>query len=116
MPFRSSSIDIAISTGALHHFSKPANYFTECIRIVRDCCITYEFSYDAPLDEAIKHRDELGKLATISKIIAVLHGILRRDFIEGRIARELRKADIEFEIEFIGTTTKLKIKPLKFRP
>jgi len=111
MPFRSRSVDIAVSTGALHHFPKPRNFFSECSRVVRDKCVVYELSFDVPRDEVKRMERILGVSAWLYRAAGILHGVPRSDFLAGSMARELRESGARYSLEFLGPITKVVISP-----
>ncbi len=110
-PFRTNSIDIAISTSTLHHIAQPTALFRECSRIVRKMCLVYEFSHDAPDSEVSEVAKLLKRPVRLLKLVSALHGIPRSEYLEGAIARALRGAGTRHEIEFRGFITRLRIYP-----
>ncbi len=111
MPVRSRSVDAAVSTGTLHHLLKPRAFFEECSRVVKSVCVVYEFSHDAPSDEVKAFARGMGRSWRLLKLVASMHGIPRRDFVEGVIARELRESGVRYGVSFVGLATKLEIFP-----
>ena len=79
---RSTSIDLVTSVGTLHHLKNPEKFFKECIYVSRGMCIVHEFSYDVSLRGIGEFMNALGVKVPkqLIKLIAVPHGIPRREF------------------------------------
>jgi len=114
LPIRDGSIDLAVSTGTLHHIRRPEQVFRECMRILasRGEAWIYELSHDAPLKEIVEAAKQLHRPALLLKLSAVMHGIPRREYTEGFIRKALDRAGVKYFIEFRGILTKLIISKL----
>ena len=109
MPFRSSSVEVAASTGTLHHLPKPPEFFEECRRVARSVCMVYEFSHDVPWREFSEGARRLSMPPLLMKLTSALHGIPRREFVYGAVARALERAGVRHEVVFMGPVTLLRI-------
>ncbi len=109
LPLRSQSVEIVVSTGTLHHLSKPSRFFNDCARVAKKVCKVYEFSHDVPREELIETSRMLSVPPPILRIISTLHGIPRREFIEGSIAQQLKFLNLKFKTFFRGPITVLEI-------
>ena len=112
LPLRDKSIDLIVSTGTLHHIRKPEEVFFECVRVLSNSgeAWIYEFSHDIALKEVSSSSKRLKRSRLLLKTIAALHGIPRREFIEGCIRKSLKKANVCYELKFNGIVTKLVIR------
>ena len=106
MPLRDGSVDMVVSTGTLHHIRRPAELFSECLRVLRTGgeAWIYEFSHDG---ECGGSPVDLGRSCLLMRFLASLHGLPRRVFLGGYIREALSEVGCRFSLEFRGLITKL---------
>ena len=109
LPLRTGSVEIVVSTGTLHHLAKPHRFFSECSRVATRICRIYEFSHDVPREELAEIAKKFSIPPPILKIVSVLHGVPRKDFVDGSIAQQLKSLGLRFETVFQGPVTILEI-------
>ncbi len=110
LPLRSSSMEVAVATGMLHHLPNPSSFFAECSRVVKKVCRVYEFAHDAPWREFSEASRQLSIPPLLLKLVSALHGIPRRDYSEGSIAQALRDSGTEHRVVFRGPVTLLEVR------
>ena len=112
LPFRSRSINCILSTGTLHHIRRPHVLFSEVLRVLcrGGLALIYEFSYDVSFSEALASARKLQITPLLIKTLPILHGIPRREFIDGFIASALRACcRNKYEVSFDGIVTLVKL-------
>lgn len=112
LPLRSGCFNLVLSTFALHHIRRPAEFFAECHRLLAEGgeAWIYEFSYDAPWSEIRRSARMLGRPALLLKLIFLLHGLPRAEYESGRIRAALERASLGHEVSYEGMETGLVIK------
>jgi ubiquinone/menaquinone biosynthesis C-methylase UbiE len=83
LPFEDGSVDFIVSTGALHHWKKPARVFDECYRVLRNDkeAWIYDGCPDAYKGQAGRIRSESGVLVSrIGAKVAGVHGFTREEY------------------------------------
>ncbi len=109
LPFRDDAFHHVVSTGVLHHIPSPRDFFLEILRVLlrgSKACV-YEFSPDTPWHEIKEFSGTAGVNPLLIKIVSSLHGIPRREYVEGYIKRALE--GISYKINFLGPATEVEI-------
>jgi len=116
IPLRDACIDLIVSTGTLHHIRKPRVLFEECARILRENgeAWIYELSHDVPRPELVNSSKKLKRWSFLLRTSATLHGIPRKAYEAGYIGEALKKAKLNYRIEYDGVITKLIISKADF--
>jgi len=97
LPFEDDSVDFIVSTGALHHWKKPAVVFDECYRVLKagkEGWI-YDPCADALVDRATEAKKEYGffRYWLLAKI-AELHGFSQTEY-ESKIKNILERTKLK---------------------
>jgi len=71
--------------------------------------MVYEFSHDVPWREFSEGARRLSMPPLLMKLTSALHGIPRREFVYGAVARALERAGVRHEVVFMGPVTLLRI-------
>lgn len=109
LPFRDDSFHAIISTGVLHHISEPSKFFRELQRVLKEgsSAHVFEFSPDTPWSEIRETSKMMGVNLLLLKVISSMHGIPRREYVNGYIRQALTGLDCE--IHFINLVTEVEI-------
>jgi len=88
LPFRDDSVDLVISTGALHHWRQPAKAFHECYRVLRTGAEAWIYDGCPDVFEDRVHkarlRAEYGFLIPLAgRRVAALNGFSRQEYETG---------------------------------
>ena len=109
LPFRDDSFHAIVSTGVLHHISEPSKFFRELQRVLKEgsSARVFEFSPDTPWSEIKEASKMMGVNPLLLKVISSMHGIPRREYIDGYIRQALTGLDCE--VHFINLVTEVEI-------
>jgi ubiquinone/menaquinone biosynthesis C-methylase UbiE len=85
LPFKDNSIDLVISTGALHHWKTPGTVFDECYRVLKTGqeAWIYDWCPEVFHDPANRRKvyEEYGFLiCRLWSIVSTLHGFTREEY------------------------------------
>jgi len=109
LPFRNNSFHVIVSTGVLHHINEPGKFFSEIWRVLREgsSAHVFEFSPDTPWSEIKEASKMLGASPLLLKAISSMHGIPRKEYINGYVKKAL--TGVNCEIHFINLVTEVKV-------
>jgi len=111
IPFENESVDFIVSTGSLHHWSRPAKVFEECHRILKpgSQAWIYDPCPDALLAEPEKAKKEYGLLGYLLRVkIFKLHCFTIEEY-NHRIKKFLERTGFKDSYEMKLTDMWMKI-------
>jgi len=85
LPFKGDSLDMIISTGALHHWKEPADVFRECYRTLKGGGEAWIYDGCPDVFDERAHRENLRReygflIPRIGRTVAELNGMPRREY------------------------------------
>ena len=110
LPFRDDAFHHVVSTGVLHHIPSPRDFFLEILRVLRRGAFgrVYEFSPDTPWREIKEFSRKAGVSPLLIRIVSSLHGIPRREYVEGYIKKALE--EVNYKVNFIWVATEVELR------
>jgi ubiquinone/menaquinone biosynthesis C-methylase UbiE len=116
LPFRDSSIDLVVSTGASHHWKTPRLVFEECYRVLKPGGETWIYDgcpevFANPADRR-KAKKEYGFLiGRLGHRVSTLHGFTREEYqteIKGMLEQTAFKGNYQMALTDIWMKITLK--------
>ena len=116
LPFRDKSIDLVVSTGALHHWRAPRLVFDECYRVLKTGAEVWIYDgcpevFDTPADRR-KMNEKCGFLiGRLGYRVSTLHGFTREEYeteIKGMLEQTAFKGNYQMALTDIWMKMTLK--------
>jgi len=109
LPFRDNAFHAVVSTGVLHHVSEPSKFFMELRRVLKggSSAHVFEFSPDTPWLDVKEASRIMGVNPLLLKVVSSMHGIPRKEYVNGYLRQAL--IGIDCEVHFINLVTEVEI-------